>query len=303
MRLTPVLVLTLSLSLAGALDAHAQAKLGEGALNPLGHAMFPVVASVPMVGDNWTLTVAPGLWTSEIGSIDCRYCSDSLINPPLEFSGYSISVGLRREFSERWGVGLVAGFANSPSRVNLGSYDTGLASNAALAAIPGSGPVGGTLEDMSGYAIGLLVTRDFHRRADGFRLPVSVGPFYGSSGFKFSHAFTNASSGLAQTEKVDFKNSFAGVMANVSFDFIFFKKLRVAPGMFYSQGFRGQEIDVDYEITTAGTTRTFPQTTSSSPSTGNIYVKFVWVPWNLVTAAKLVPEESKAYTVTWTKRW
>lgn len=285
--------------------AQASTKLGQSATDPLGMALLPVSSMHDMQGGRWTVSVAPGLWT--VGGIapdTCRHsCGSGDYTFPFKINGKLFGLGLKREFSPKWGAGVVFAWSKQGGSVDLGAQDSGLAPASALAGTAGSaGFGGGTFENFGGYVFGAFVTHDFFDNPDGFRLPVSIGPMIAKQSLDFKHTFTNPNNSLAQTESVEWRRTFTGALINVSFDFLFFKNLRVMPGIMGAFGFTsGAESDFDYVVTQAGTSTAYKHSLTASPESGTLYVQFLWRPWNLGTTFNFQPgnEDTRAFTLQW----
>ena len=128
-------------------------------------------------------------------------------------------------------------------------------------------------------------------------MPISLGPFYGWQGIDFKHDVSPT-----QTESVDWSRSYAGVMGNISLDFILFHDLRVMPGIIIFQGFKGQQSDYTYVVNTNGAVADYPGTLTASPSGVEPYVQLLWRPWNLASSISLLSGVD-VYALTWSHKW
>src|SRR4029077_7951050 len=111
-----------------------------------------------------------------------------------------------------------------------------------------------------------------------FHLPFSFGPLWASQDQKFSHnSFANGA--VTQSESADMKRSYPGVFFNISFDFLFWKKLAIMPSFLGFYGFTDSSISYDYVVTKNGVTTTYSTSQNGAdPFYGNGQVAVMYRP-------------------------
>lgn len=292
--------------------------LGQAGTDPIGVSLFPVASMHDMAGKKWTFAVAPGIWdikkivilngqTPNEALCPAGGCSKSTTFPS-GLHGWVLGAALKREVSAHWGYGVLVGIARQTKPMELKSYQSSLMPpEASSGTAGGAGAPGGEFSEVNGNSIAFLVTYDPFTDPDRFRMPVSIGPFFASQGFKFKNAFTNPNNGRAQEESVDFKRSFGGIMANISFDFIFFKSLRVSPGFIIGMGSGTRSPSYDYVVKqdVSGTKAYRTKLRDTRPEVGALYIELLYRPWGLSLSKPFIPEGGylEATTVKWTHKW
>ncbi len=200
---------------------------------------------------------------------------------------------MKRELTAHWGLSGVFAYDRQLSPVDLGSYASGWAPDG----VSGVGSPGGQFKNDNGGVAAFLVTYDPFTNPGGFRMPVSLGPFYGWQGLDFVNNIS-----ATDTESVNYRRSFAGVMGNISLDFLLFHDLRVIPGLLIFQGFASREAPYTYVVDNNGTITNYPLKLTAAPSGGDPYVQFLWRPWNVAATASLL-SGSEVYALTWSHKW
>lgn len=168
----------------------------------------------------------------------------------------------------------------------------------------GAGFAGGDISNVSGVTTGILVTYDPFENSEGFRLPMSIGPFWASQGFDFNNRFTNPNNGRSQEESVAFRRTFFGLVMNVSADFVVAKDFRLMPGMLYGMGFADTDPTIDYVVTQNGAVTTYQNKLFDvRPKFGTPYFQVEYRPWNLIYAMPLMFLVGGGFITATTLQW
>ncbi len=277
----------------------ASHQIGEIGAQALGGAMLPVVPMHDMEGDRWILSVAPGYWTVTNISPGGDGCPNGSCGRndggyfPFSISGLSIAASLKREFTPHWGLSGIAAYEHQLSPVGLGSYTSGLQPNN----VSGVGSPGGQFFNTNSGAAALMATYDPFTNPQGFRMPISFGPFYGMQGIGFKHDVSPT-----QTESANWRQSYIGVMANLSLDFLLFHDLRVMPGVLFFGGLTGQKSGYAYVVNQNGAVTNYPGAIPSGSGGFDPYVQLLWRPWNLASTISLL-SGANVYALTWSHKW
>lgn len=249
-----------------------------------------------MRAGRWVVEASPGFWTLRSGE------KTGGGNPNVDISaqGYTGAFSVKREWTDRWGLGLFGSFASQTGEEAIPS-NTSLATIVQLKNLPaGAGGAGGTIRGMNGSVIGLMVTYDFFPNPEGFRMPFSIGPLLVRQGMEFENTAPNPRESL----KID--QSDIGAFWNLSGSFLVMKgKLRITQGVFGAVG--GSFIRAVEYKTGAATTVQDVGSTNAAPV---LYTAFLYRPWGLsfnwnMTELLLGSRvaSNSIYSLKWTKKW
>lgn len=298
-------LLALALASLLPLSARAGCRLTDCGFIVAANSALPVIGMHDMVGGRWVLEVAPAFWTMKTGT-----GGQAVDVHPKGFAG---SLALQREFSPRWGLGIVAATSRQSGEVTTGQSLVNAiqaASDANAGTVGGAGSAGGTIKNMGGSYVALLATHDFFSDPEGFRLPVSFGVAMVQNRLDYSHEFTNPADGSLQRETMKIDHSGLGAVVNVSADFLVKEKLRVMPGFYLAHGLAYLPA-VEYKVQkNNGAVQTFSRDQTSTQAAPSLYLSFLWRPWNLgftwnyteVALGGNVTSNS-IYSLHWAKRW
>ena len=256
-------------------------------------SLVSVLGMHDMEEGRWVIQAAPGLWNvtggfqASAGGNNVGVPTRALPPDPYLYGaeyikphGYDGSLAIKREFSPNWGLGLMGSFAseNGNSSITQGS---GLAPDAAYNGTPGgAGFMGGTYSNIFANEVALMATWDPFANPNGFRMPISFGPYVEWSGENFSHSFVNPNNGQAQAESAAVRQTEVGALANISFDFLLFKNLRVMPALLI--GYVPQKNDnYNYVVSQAGAVTSYPWNTVGGGHVSMPYVTMTYRPWDL----------------------
>ncbi len=284
-------------------------KPGEAGFNAIGDALVPIVSMHDMKGHQWGISLSPNYWSDNTIEMDNNCCAPN--GGPINsngFTNYSINgyggaLALKMEVTPHWGLQAFGAQEYQSGTYNFGSNSSGFAPQAAYNDTPGgAGLPGGTLSDVHSSAYGLMATYDPFSNDKGFRMPISLGAGDMSQAFNFDNSYINPNNSLPQDETVRFRRSFPVVTGGISFDFLFFNRVRVMPGVFVLQGSLPQQVAFAYNVDQNGTTYSYTTTEALTHATGEVYTTILYRPLNLAYTFDIIPTRF-LMSLQYTKEW
>ncbi len=281
-------------------------------------SLLPVIGMHDMQGDRWIVQVSPGYWMADNVLVTKGQSTLGPQQAESGFRGYSGALAVKREFSPHWGAGLMGSFAVQQGQRDIGGITMDLAPTNANTSTPGGAGIfpGGTLKGIYGNQVAAVATYDPF--SEGFRLPISFGPYYLWQGYQFTHSFINPNNGAAQTESADVTYHSVGVVANVSADFVLFKKIRIAPALFAAAtklDFSTPLVSFNYKVTQNGIQKSYSNAEYMMANYAIAYLNLGYLPWSidfnyvLINGIQTgsnndpVAFKSQVFSLTWTKKW
>jgi len=281
----------------------ANCKLGDCVSGTAGTAMFSVMSMHDMVGKRWVIEVAPGYFSGQFG-----------VDQPghnMDVKGWASAFAIKREFTAHWGAGIIGGLASQSGESTITRASGQLAPDLPASMGPGlsggNSHPGGTFKNIKATLFGLMLTFDPFANPDGFRMPISAGPIWFTQGVDFENIFTNPDNGKAQKDSFTLERKTQGLFANVSFDFLFWDKVRLMPGFTVGGSLSASNfLDFEYVVVQDDVeVGRFAHNTSFQPFFAVIYVSVLYRPLGLSFNYKFISNDqsNKIYALKWTKKF